>query len=88
MPLSSATIVSLTGQEASTFENTCGGSINAGQGCVIQATVNSSNSYTLVTTTTGTDAFVRGSLAIGTFGTPSMVAVPLQATAASAGAGS
>ena len=85
VPLSSATIVTLTGLTASTFKNTCGASINAGQGCVIQATVTSSSSYTCVTSTTGSDAFVRGSLAIGTLATPSMVAVPLQATAGSAG---
>ena len=62
----------------------CGASIAAGQGCVIQAAVSGNTSFTCVTTTTGSDAFVRGSLAIGVFGgAPATVAVPLQATAAS-----
>ncbi|MFL5332138.1 MAG: hypothetical protein ACJ8H8_02935 [Geminicoccaceae bacterium] len=91
VPLTSAAIVGLNGQPVSLLTNPttppkCGTSIAAGQGCVIQAAVAGNTSFTCVTTTTGSDASVRGSLAIGVFGgAPAMVAVPLQATAASPG---
>jgi hypothetical protein len=89
VPLTSAAIVGLTGQPVQLLTNVttpprCGASIAAGQGCVIQAAVSGNTSFTCVTTTTGSAAFVRGSLAIGVFGgAPAAVAVPLQATAAS-----
>ena len=85
VPVASAAIVGLNGQPVDLIRNTCGtspnASINAEQGCFIQAApliTNGTESYTCVVTTTGSDAYVRGSLKIGAFGTPSMVAVPLQ----------
>jgi hypothetical protein len=85
VPVASAAIVGLNGQPVDLIKNTCGtspnASISAEEGCFIQAAplvTNGNSSYTCVVTTTGSDAYVRGSLTIGTFGTPSIVAVPLQ----------
>ena len=83
--MTSAKIVGLNGQPVGIFSNTCGTSINAGQGCVILGSVAQGNSYTCIVTTTGADSSGRGSLQIGTFATPGMVALPLESTASAPG---
>jgi hypothetical protein len=79
--LSSVAILGPNGQPISTFQNTCGASVGAGQLCGLLGIAGPRSAYACKASTPGgAGAYLRGSVGAGTITDPEIVAVPLQLT--------